>query len=95
MAEKTNKVANVGNETSVRKLVGPARKNPFAAGRAGNTSAVVRAVPPLQAKPLTGPAYKNRKQQVLTVSYGEPRRATRRQIKTGPRYKNRSAKTGG
>lgn len=93
--ERIQQVSDVARKTSVRRLLSPAVKNPLAAGRAGYDVAATPAFARFRTNRLTGPAYKNRKQEVRTISYGEPRRATRRQAKTGPRYKNRSAKTGG
>jgi len=93
--EKVNKLADLGNETSAHRLIGPTIKNPFAAGHAGFKPVAERAFARLRKKRLSGPTYKNRKQEVRTISYGEPRRANHRHTKTGPRYKNRSAKTGG
>ena len=93
--ESVKKVADVGNDSSTRQLVGPARKNPLAGGRAGSASASFRSVAPLKTPKITGPAYKNRKPEIRTSDNDESRRATPTNAKTGPRYKNRTAKTGG
>lgn len=73
---------------------GPHYKNKNAAGRLLTLN---RAVPNLPATyaPLRvyGPSYKNRRIQVLPRST-EPARATKAKL-TGPRYKNRGAKSGG
>lgn len=93
--EKVKKVADVASPASELQLTGPAAKNPLASGRAGRAPATVRTLSRYSAKWLNGPRYKNLKPEVRIVRYGEPRRATRKLKKTGPRYKNRFAKTGG
>lgn len=95
VTEKVNKVADVSNEASTRKLIGPARKNPLAGGRAGSKSTTASAVAPLNRAQLTGPTYKNRKPEIRTVDEDQPKKVSRIPVKTGPRYKNRSAKSGG
>jgi hypothetical protein len=92
--EKVKKVADVGNEASSQRLVGPAAKNPLAAGRAGSSATTPPAVTPPTSERLTGPAYKNRKLAVRPNTDEIARATVRKRGETGPRYKNRTAKTG-
>ena len=69
---------------------GPHRKNPNAAGR---VVYINRTAPAASTKPvarLTGPTYKNRR-PVVTMDSVRPA-VTKRKL-TGPRHKNRSAKS--
>ncbi|CAH0999195.1 hypothetical protein LEM8419_00492 [Neolewinella maritima] len=74
---------------------GPHRKNPQAAGR--NLIQYRAARTPRARQPRQGPLFKNRHRSRpyrLTQATPAPAPAPLRRL-TGPRYKNRSAKTGG
>lgn len=81
------------NRIVAQRTYGPHYKNPLAAGRIVKINSTTPvAVKPLQRVKLTGPAYKNRVFAADKVNATSPDRAAKRTV-TGPRYKNRSAKS--